>query len=101
MNSHIVCVVRHCGWQYCVCDDEFDTCDNNMFYCVATRGGKQNWQHNYVLYRLTSMGYGHYRRKLLGLTSVGSDHSRWKLGRYFHEPNPKPTEVTVGLMEVS
>jgi hypothetical protein len=101
MNSHIVCVVRHCGWQYCVCDDEFDTCDNNMFYCVATRGGKQNWQHNYVLYRLTSMGYGHYRRKLLGLTSVGSDHSRWKLCRYFHEPNLKPTDVTVGLMEVS
>jgi hypothetical protein len=37
---YILCVVRHCGWQYCVCDDEFDTCDNNMFYCVATHGGK-------------------------------------------------------------
>jgi hypothetical protein len=36
---YILCVVRHCGWQYCVCDDEFDTYDNNMFYCFVTRGG--------------------------------------------------------------
>jgi hypothetical protein len=39
----ILCVVRHCEWQYCVCDDEFDTCYNNMFYCFVTRGGQQNW----------------------------------------------------------
>jgi hypothetical protein len=56
----ILCVVRHCEWQYCVCDDEFDTCYNNMFYCFITRGGQQNWQHNFVLYRLISVGYGHY-----------------------------------------
>jgi hypothetical protein len=71
----ILCVVRHCGWQYCVCDDKFDTCDNHMFYCFVTRGGKQNWKHNLVLYKLTYMGYGLYRWKLLGLTSVDSDHS--------------------------
>jgi hypothetical protein len=71
----ILCVVRHCGWKYCVCDDESDTCDSNMFYCFGTRGGKQNWQHNFVLYKLTSVGYGHYRWKLLGLTSISSDHS--------------------------
>jgi hypothetical protein len=53
----------------------------------------ENWQHNYVLYRLTSMGYGHYRWKLLGLTYVSSDRSRRKLGRYFCEPDPKPTDV--------
>jgi hypothetical protein len=71
----ILCVVRHCGWQYCVCDDKFDTCDNHMFYCFVTRGGKQNWKHNFMLYKLTYMGYGLYRWKLLGLTSVDSDHS--------------------------
>jgi hypothetical protein len=60
----ILCVVRHCVWQYFVCDDEFDTSDNIMFYCFVTHGGKQNWQHNFVLYRLISVGYGHYRRKL-------------------------------------
>jgi hypothetical protein len=64
----ILCVVRHCGWQYCVCDDEFGTCHNNMFYCFITHGEKQNWQHNFVLYMSTSVGYGYYRRKLLGLT---------------------------------
>jgi hypothetical protein len=86
--------VRHCGWQYFVCDDEFDTFDNNMFHCVVTRGGKQNWQHNYVLYKLTSVGYGHYRQKLLDLTSIGIDHSRWKLGPNFREPDLKLTEVS-------
>jgi hypothetical protein len=35
------------------------------FFCVVTRRGKQNWQHNNV-YRVTSVGYGHYRQKLLG-----------------------------------
>jgi hypothetical protein len=66
-----VCVVRHFGWQYCVCDDDFDICDKNMFYCVATRGVKQNWQNNYLLYKLTSIGYGHYQWKLLGTNFCG------------------------------
>jgi hypothetical protein len=59
MDSHVAYVVRHCGSQYCVCDNEFDTCDNNMFYCFGKHGGKQNWQHNYVLYRLTSIDSDH------------------------------------------
>jgi hypothetical protein len=39
----ILCVMRHCRWQYCVCDDEFDTYNNNIFFCFDTRGAKQNW----------------------------------------------------------
>jgi hypothetical protein len=30
-------------------------------FIVLPRGGKLNWQHNYALYKLTSVGYGHYR----------------------------------------
>jgi hypothetical protein len=72
----VCCETLWIGWQYCVCDDEFDTYDNNMFYCVATLREKQNWQHNYMMYKLTSMGYDHYRQKLLGLTFISSDHFR-------------------------
>jgi hypothetical protein len=71
-------------------------CDNNMFYCVATRGGKQNWQYNYVMYKLTFVDYGHKQQKLLDLTSIGNDHSRRKMDPNFRELNPKPTEVTEG-----
>jgi hypothetical protein len=39
-GSHIVYVVRQCGWQYCVCGDEFVVCDNYMFFCVVTHGEK-------------------------------------------------------------
>jgi hypothetical protein len=48
------------------------------FY-VVTSGEKQNRQHICVLLGSTSIGYGYYRWKLLGLTSVGSEHSRRKL----------------------
>jgi hypothetical protein len=62
-----------------------------------------------VLLGLTSIDYGdHYRQKLLGLTSIDSDCSRRKLGRYFCEPKrsrrklgqyfyePKPRPMKVG-----
>jgi hypothetical protein len=40
----ILCVfVRHCRWQYCLCDHDFDTCDNNMFFVLPhVEGNKIN-----------------------------------------------------------
>jgi hypothetical protein len=78
LDSHIVYVVRQCGWQYCVCGDEFAICDRYMIFCVITRGEKQNRQHIWILLGSTSIDYAHYQQKLLGLTFVGSDHSRRK-----------------------
>jgi hypothetical protein len=78
VDSHIVYVVRQCGWQYSVCGDEFAICDKYMSFYVVKRGEKQNRQHIWVLLRSTSVGYCHYRRKLIPVTSISSDHSRWK-----------------------
>jgi hypothetical protein len=99
MNSHIVCVVRHCGCQYYVCDNDFFTYDNNMFYYFGKHEGKQNWQHYFVLYRLTSVGHGHYRRKLLGLTFMDTYHSQWKLWDNFREPNPSRRKLRDNFSE--
>jgi hypothetical protein len=59
-----VYVVRQCGCQYYVCGDEFTVCEDCLFFCVVTCGGNQNGQHISMLVGLTSVGYGHYQRKL-------------------------------------
>jgi hypothetical protein len=40
------------------------------FFVVVTHGGTKSEQHISVLVGLTFVGYGYYRQKLLGLTSV-------------------------------
>ena len=40
-------------------------------FCVVNCGLKQNWEHKFVLEALTSVGFNHSSWKLLTLTSVG------------------------------
>jgi hypothetical protein len=80
----VCCLWISCGW-YCLCDDKYSICQHMISY-VVTCGEK------------------HIRRQfwpLLGLTSVGTYHSRRKLvHRNFHRLWYVPTEVS-GLTSVS
>jgi hypothetical protein len=41
---------------------------------IVSAGRKQNWQHNFILYRLTSVGSDYSRQKLLDLIFIGYGH---------------------------
>jgi hypothetical protein len=49
-----------------LCGDKYSVCDKYMNFCVITRGGKHIRCHIWPLIGLTSVGTYHSRRKLAG-----------------------------------